>query len=61
MTVEGNQHTAALQGNGCIDDLVVAYLVDLTVPRADELHAVTGAPTPIGALVQPVTSRETFP
>ena len=32
ISVEGNQHTAALQGNPCIDDVVNAYLIDLEVP-----------------------------
>jgi hypothetical protein len=30
--VQGNQHTASLQGNKCIDDVVTDYLVDLKVP-----------------------------
>ncbi|MDN5920653.1 MAG: alpha/beta hydrolase [Pseudonocardia sp.] len=30
--VNGEQHTASLQGNACIDDKVVAYLVDLKSP-----------------------------
>lgn len=32
LTVEGSQHTAALQGNPCVDDLVTTYLVDLHLP-----------------------------
>ena len=32
LTVEGNQHTAALQGNSCVDDLVAGYLVELRTP-----------------------------
>ncbi len=32
ISVEGNQHTAALQGNACIDEVVNAYLIDLEVP-----------------------------
>jgi pimeloyl-ACP methyl ester carboxylesterase len=32
ISVQGNQHTASLQGNKCIDDVVTAYLVDLQVP-----------------------------
>jgi len=32
LTVEGNQHTAALQGNACVDEIVTAYLVDLQLP-----------------------------
>lgn len=32
LTVEANQHTVALQGNRCVDDVVTAYLVDLQLP-----------------------------
>jgi pimeloyl-ACP methyl ester carboxylesterase len=32
LTVEGEQHTVALQGNTCVDDVVAAYLVDLALP-----------------------------
>jgi hypothetical protein len=32
LSVEGAQHTAALQGNVCVDDIVTAYLVDLRLP-----------------------------
>lgn len=32
--VNGEQHTASLQGNPCIDDMVVSYLVDLRTPEA---------------------------
>ncbi|WP_181783864.1 alpha/beta hydrolase, partial [Pseudonocardia pini] len=32
ITVEGNQHTAGLQGNACIDTALTAYLVDGTLP-----------------------------
>ena len=32
LTFEGNQHTVALQGVGCVDDAVTAYLVDATLP-----------------------------
>lgn len=32
LSVEGNQHTVALSGVPCVDDLVVSYLVDLAVP-----------------------------
>jgi hypothetical protein len=35
ISVEGNQHTAALQGNTCIDDVVNAYLIDLKVPSGE--------------------------
>ena len=35
ISVEGNQHTAALQGNSCIDDVVNAYLIDLAVPSGE--------------------------
>jgi pimeloyl-ACP methyl ester carboxylesterase len=32
LTNEGEGHTIVFQGSTCVDDLVVAYLVDLTVP-----------------------------
>ena len=32
LTFEGDQHTVALQGVGCVDDAVTAYLVDGTLP-----------------------------
>jgi hypothetical protein len=32
LTVEGTQHTAAAHGNACVDDIVSAYLVKLTLP-----------------------------
>lgn len=32
LTAEGNQHTVALSGVPCVDDLVTAYLVDLRLP-----------------------------
>ncbi|WP_312859839.1 alpha/beta hydrolase [Pseudonocardia bannensis] len=32
LKVQGNQHTVALQGDACVDDIVSSYLVDLTVP-----------------------------
>ncbi|MGH3586190.1 MAG: alpha/beta hydrolase, partial [Pseudonocardia sp.] len=32
LSVDGAQHTAALQGNTCIDDIVTSYLVDLQLP-----------------------------
>ena len=32
LTFEGDQHTVALQGVGCVDDAVTAYLVDATLP-----------------------------
>lgn len=35
LTYEGTQHTVALQGKACIDDLVSAYLIDLELPPAD--------------------------
>ncbi|HXL59499.1 MAG TPA: alpha/beta hydrolase [Mycobacterium sp.] len=35
LTVEGTQHTAAFTGDTCVDDIVVAYLIDLTLPPAD--------------------------
>ncbi|MCE0767272.1 alpha/beta hydrolase [Pseudonocardia kujensis] len=35
ITVEGTRHTAALQGNSCVDSAVGAYLVKLRVPSED--------------------------
>jgi hypothetical protein len=35
LTYEGDGHTAFLRGGPCIEDAVVDYLVDLTVPEAD--------------------------
>jgi pimeloyl-ACP methyl ester carboxylesterase len=32
LSVEGAQHTATLQGNRCVDDIVSTYLVDLRLP-----------------------------
>ena len=32
ITYEGTQHTAVFDGNGCVDDAVVGYFVDRTVP-----------------------------
>jgi pimeloyl-ACP methyl ester carboxylesterase len=32
LTFNGTQHTVALEGNSCVDDIVVHYLIDLTVP-----------------------------
>jgi pimeloyl-ACP methyl ester carboxylesterase len=32
LTVEGEQHTASLRGNQCVDDIVTSYLVDLQLP-----------------------------
>ncbi len=32
LTVEGEQHTASLRGNQCVDDIVTSYLVDLKLP-----------------------------
>jgi pimeloyl-ACP methyl ester carboxylesterase len=34
VTHEGDGHTIVFQGDGCIDDLVVAYLIDEAVPPA---------------------------
>jgi pimeloyl-ACP methyl ester carboxylesterase len=42
LTVEGNQHTAALQGNACIDDIVAAYLVDLELPEGGATCSLAG-------------------
>jgi pimeloyl-ACP methyl ester carboxylesterase len=36
LTVEGTQHTAAFYDVPCVDDIVAAYLVDLTLPPADK-------------------------
>jgi hypothetical protein len=35
LTVEGTQHTAAFYGDPCVDDIVVDYLIDLTLPPPD--------------------------
>jgi predicted alpha/beta hydrolase family esterase len=35
VTVEGTQHTAALQGIDCVDSVVGNYLVTLTLPTED--------------------------
>ncbi len=35
MSVTGNQHTAALRGNTCVDGIVTAYFVDLTLPEGE--------------------------
>lgn len=32
LTVEGYQHTAAMGGNPCVDEIVATYLVDLALP-----------------------------
>ena len=32
ITVNGNQHTASLQGDACTDTLAIDYLVNLTLP-----------------------------
>ncbi len=32
LTVEGNQHTVALQGKKCVDDIVTNYVVNLALP-----------------------------
>lgn len=32
LTVEGDQHLATLRGDGCVDDTVTRYLVDLELP-----------------------------
>ncbi|MDT5210789.1 MAG: hypothetical protein QOF67_3204, partial [Mycobacterium sp.] len=33
VTFEGTQHTVVFEGNSCIDDIAVRYLVDVTVPQ----------------------------
>ena len=35
LSVEGNQHTVALDGNPCVDDIVINYLVDLKLPQGE--------------------------
>lgn len=35
VTFEGTQHTVALQGDSCVDDIATRYLVDVTVPPPD--------------------------
>lgn len=35
MTFEGTQHTVALQGTACVDDVVNSYLIDLTLPPGE--------------------------
>ncbi|MDT5091232.1 MAG: hypothetical protein QOH60_595 [Mycobacterium sp.] len=35
LTYDGTQHTVALQGNTCVDDIVTKYLVDLNLPAKD--------------------------
>jgi pimeloyl-ACP methyl ester carboxylesterase len=32
LTFEGTQHTVALQGDACVDDIATRYLVDVAVP-----------------------------
>ena len=44
LSVEGNQHTAALQGNACIDDIVNAYLIDLRTPAEGARCSLAAAP-----------------
>lgn len=34
LTFEGTQHTVVFQGDACVDDIAVKYLVDVTVPPA---------------------------
>jgi len=46
LSVEGAQHTTALQGNSCVDDIVSAYLVDLRTPPEGTRCSL--APTPGG-------------
>ena len=36
LTVEGTQHTAAFYGIPCVDDIVTAYLIDLSLPPPDK-------------------------
>jgi pimeloyl-ACP methyl ester carboxylesterase len=46
LSVDGAQHTVALQGNRCVDDTVSAYLVDLRLPPDGARCSL--APTPGG-------------
>ncbi|GAA5138323.1 alpha/beta hydrolase [Pseudonocardia adelaidensis] len=46
LTVDGAQHTVALQGNRCVDDIVSGYLVDLRTPPDGARCSL--APTPGG-------------
>ncbi len=32
LTFQGTQHTVALEGNSCVDEIVVRYFIDVTVP-----------------------------
>jgi pimeloyl-ACP methyl ester carboxylesterase len=32
LTFDGTQHTVAFEGNSCVDNIVIQYLIDLTVP-----------------------------
>jgi hypothetical protein len=32
LTYNGTQHTVALEGHSCVDDIVTRYLIDLTLP-----------------------------
>ncbi len=40
LTVEGTQHTAAFYEIPCVDDIVTAYLIDLTLPPPDKRCAI---------------------
>ncbi|WP_084216291.1 alpha/beta hydrolase [Pseudonocardia spinosispora] len=42
LTVRGTQHTVALDGIPCVDDIVGRYLVDLTLPAPDTTCATPG-------------------
>ena len=46
LSVEGAQHTVALQGNRCVDDIVSDYFVDLQLPPDGARCSL--APTPGG-------------
>jgi hypothetical protein len=35
LTIEATQHTGTFNGDACVDDVVVRYLVDLTLPPPD--------------------------
>ena len=43
LTVQGTQHTVALQGTKCVDDIVTEYFTDLTLP-ADGTRCVAATP-----------------
>ncbi len=44
LTVVGTQHTAAGQGNPCVDQIMATYLVDLTLPAAGARCTIPAGP-----------------